>query len=176
MHGDFDHERVSERPRDLAEELTGEVRLVAVPQEGLPMKGIDAVEETRVEVSAEARLEADSGLGHAPALAPRLLALLRREGLEIGVEAGVAVVAPVELTVAPQQPTRFLAGRARGLVEEERVHGGQAAARRVILERLEQVHRDRATVEPRAHEKPWAGRGRKGYGDHEFGVVAPPIA
>ena len=100
------------------------------------MKSIDAVEQTRLELAAEARLEADAGLGDAPALAPRLLALLRREGVEIGVEAGVAVVGPVKLAVPPQQPARFLTGGARGLIEEERVNGGQPAARGIRRNRV----------------------------------------
>ncbi len=87
VHRDLDHERLAERACDLAEECPGQVGLVAVAQEGVAVQVIDAVEEALVEVAAEARLEADSGLGHAAALAPRLLALLRREGLEVVLEA-----------------------------------------------------------------------------------------
>src|SRR5487761_166798 len=176
MHGDFDHERIPERARDLTEEFAGQVRLVAVPQEGLAVKVIDAVEEARVEVAAEARLEADAGLGHAPALASRFLALLRRERLEVCVEARIGPVAPVELAVAAQQPTRRLADCARGLIEEEGVHRGESAARRMSLQRLEQTLRHDGGLETRAHEQARASGRREGHGNDELGIVPASIA
>src|SRR6185437_7150234 len=135
MHGDLDHECIRERSADLAEELAGEIRLVAVPQEGFPVKGVNGVEEALVEICAEAGLEADAGLGHPAALAPGFLALLGRESLEIGLEARVAAVGPMKLAIAPQQPAGALAGRAPGLIDKERVHGREPPARRVRLKR-----------------------------------------
>src|SRR6185437_7078278 len=169
-------ERIAEGAPDLAEKLPGEVGLVAVPQEGFPVKGVNPVEQVLVEVAAETGLEADPGLGHAPALAPRLLALLRREGLEIGLEARVATIAPVELAVAPQQPTPPLAGDARGLIDEEGVHGGQPPTCRVCLERLEQTLRRRARIESLAHQEARPGCRGERHGDDELRIVTPAMA
>src|SRR5207244_6652385 len=104
VHAELHHERLRHDARRLAEEGTRQVGLVPVTHEGIPVQGVDALEEPLVELAPEARLEAHARLRDAAALAPRLLALLRREGGEVVIEARVAAVAPVKLAVAPQQP------------------------------------------------------------------------
>ncbi len=75
------------------------------------------------------RVEGDAGFGDAPPFALGLLALLRGEGREIGVEVGVAAIGPVELAVLAQQPARAFAGLATGFIEEEGVRGGEPVLR-----------------------------------------------
>src|SRR6266550_3972669 len=101
VHGELHHERLRHGARRLAEEGTRQVGLVPVTHEGIPVQGVDALEEPLVELAPEARLEAHARLRDAAALAPSLLALLRREGGEVVIEARVAAVAPVKLAVAP---------------------------------------------------------------------------
>ena len=124
-----------------------------------------------VELVAEARLEAHAGLFHPAALAPRLLALVRGEGLQVVLEARVAAVAPVELAVAPQQPAALRARRARRLVEKQRVHSREAVTHGVGFELLEQPRAGRALVEPGAQQQPRCGRGRERSCERQLRIV-----
>src|SRR5262249_166660 len=121
---ELDHQRFGHRARGLAEECPRQVGLMPVAQERVAVQGIDAIEQRFSELTARARLEIPPRLGDAAAFAPRLLALFGGEGGEIVLEARVAAIGPVELTITSQQPA---APRTRGacrLIEEQGVHAG----------------------------------------------------
>src|ERR1700724_1638043 len=117
--------------------------------EGVAVQGIDAGEERLVELAAEACLEAHAGIRDAAALATRLLALLGGEGAQIVIEARVTAIAPVKLAVASQQPAAPRAGRARRLIEKQRMHTGQSVAPGVLFEPLEQARAEGVPIEIR---------------------------
>src|SRR5258705_8049300 len=62
---------------------------------------------------------------------------------DLGIEARVAAVGPVELAVTPHEPTIALAGGARRLVQKQCVDGGEPVARRVRFHVPEQTVRGR---------------------------------
>src|SRR5204862_282620 len=149
-----------------------QVGLVPMTHEGIPVQGVDALEELFVELAPEARLEAYARLRDAAALAPRLLALLRREGGEVVIEARVAAVAPVKLAVAPQQPAAPQARGARRLVEKQGMSAGEPMARGTFLEALEQPRGERLALEVGAHQQAGSGRRCERRADGELGVIA----
>ena len=175
MHRDLHHQRIAERARDLGEERAREIGLVAVAQERVLMERVHLIEQRGVERRAGVRFERDAGFGDAPPLAFGLLALLCREGVEVGIEVGVAAIGPVELAVAAHEPARCLAGRAAGLIEKQRMDGRERALVSAIFSiSFEQRRSRRASVEIAADQKPRPGSRREGNGDSELRVVPPP--
>src|ERR1700730_1883616 len=129
--------------------------------EGVAVQGIDALEERLIELPAEACLEVHARIRDAAALATRLLALLGGEGAQIVIEARVTAIGPVKLAVAAQQPAALRAGRARRLIEKQRMHPGQSVARGVLFQVLEQARGQGVPVEIGAYQQARSGRGRE---------------
>ena len=101
MHGDLEHERLAHGARDFAEELTRQVRFMAMAHKGAAVKVVHRIEQCRLDIGAEAGVEMDAGFLYPAPFAARLLALLGREGREVLLEVAVALVGPVKLAVAP---------------------------------------------------------------------------
>jgi hypothetical protein len=110
-----------------------------VAQEGIAVKGVHRIQGALIEVGAHERLEMNAGLGDPAALAPGFFALLGGEGLEIGLEARVAAVGPVELAVAADQPAGVGAHRARRLIQKQGVHRGETVRWRRTSRSLSEV-------------------------------------
>ncbi len=118
MAGQFHHQRLGHRARDLGKEHSREIRLVSVTQEGVPVKRVDLVEQLGIQVRTQTGVEGDSGFGDSTTFPPCLLALVGRECLKKGVEIRVAAIRPVKLAVASQEPAGTLAGLAVRFVHE----------------------------------------------------------
>ena len=160
-HGELDHERLAERTCRFAEERPRQIWLVAVAQKRVAMKGVTLVEHALIELAAQAGFEVDPCLGDPPPLAAGFLALVRREGLEVRIEARIAAVRPMELAVTPHEPTVALASRARRLVQKQCVDRGYPVAGRIRLHVPEQTVGRGGALEIAPHQQPGAGGGRE---------------
>src|SRR5690242_5325553 len=52
IHRHFDHQGIGERARDLGEKLLRQIRLMAMTQEGVAMKSIDAIEYAAIQIAS----------------------------------------------------------------------------------------------------------------------------
>ena len=139
-------------------------------QESDGVKGVDALERRLVELIAAQRAKLDALLEHAPALAPGLLALVGGKASQKVIEVAIAAVVPLEVTVAPQQPAGLLAGRARRLIEKQRVHRGQPRGVGLLAHRAAAAARAAARpADPARHSSRGPVAGVKGTAHTSFG-------
>ncbi len=117
-HGELDHDRIAQRASRFAEELSGKIWLMPVSQKRITMERVHDIERLLVEIASEEGLEPDACLGDTASLAACLLSLVRRESLEISLEARVVVVGPMKLAIAAHEPAGFFASSARRLVKK----------------------------------------------------------
>ncbi len=139
----------------------------------ITVKSVHRIQRTLVESASHEGLEVDACFGDAAALTLGFFPFVGGEGLEITVEARIAAVRPMELTVAPNQPAGVRAHCARGLIEKQSMYRGEATARGVGFDLLQKTRGGRCAIEVGTNEKARTRRGREGYGDGELRVVAP---
>jgi hypothetical protein len=140
---------------------------------GVHVEGEEIVPDRFGQVAAGEVMDGDAGLGRVPPLAPDHLALARGEGVQEIVEAGIAVVAPVELLVGAFQE----ALRAEKIPVPLRQEGDMGRRRLPLLAERDQAGRQGIAggglVRGRRHHQARAAGRRERHRHLDLGVIAP---